>query len=76
MGDLVAAMIQEARLRLASEPRWKDQAFTTLYLGGGTPSILPPDLLQDLVSGVLEAVGQGRDRFPRGHPGGQSGGHH
>ena len=58
MGDLVAAMVQEARLRLASEPRWKDQAFTTLYLGGGTPSILPPDLLQDLVSGVLEAVGQ------------------
>ena len=58
MGDLVAAMVQEARLRLTSNPRWKDQTFTTLYLGGGTPSILPADLLQHLVSGVLEAVGQ------------------
>ena len=58
MADLVAAMVQETRLRVSSEPRWKDQPFTTLYLGGGTPSILPPDLLQHLVSGVLEALGQ------------------
>ena len=58
MADLVAAMVQETHLRVSSEPRWKDESFTTLYLGGGTPSILPPDLLQHLVSGVLEAVDQ------------------
>ena len=53
MADLVDAMVQETHLRLSSDPRWKDQTFTTLYLGGGTPSILPPDLLEALVSGVL-----------------------
>lgn len=58
MADLVDAMVQEAHLRLTSDPRWRDQTFTTLYLGGGTPSLLPPNLLQRLMSGVLEAVGQ------------------
>ena len=63
MGDLVDAMVQETHLRLSSNPRWKDQSFTTLYLGGGTPSILPPDLLKALVSGVLTAVGQDASDF-------------
>ena len=63
MADLVDAMVRETHLRLSSDPRWKDQTFTTLYLGGGTPSILPPDLLEALVSGVLEAVGQDASDF-------------
>lgn len=63
MADLVDAMVQETHLRLSSDPRWKDQTFTTLYLGGGTPSILPPDLLEALVSGVLKAVGQNASDF-------------
>lgn len=63
MADLVDAMVLEARLRLSSDPRWKDQNFTTLYLGGGTPSILPSDLLKALVSGVLTAVGQDASDF-------------
>ena len=63
MADLVDAMVRESHLRLSSDPRWKDQTFTTLYLGGGTPSILPPDLLEALVSGVLTAVGQDASDF-------------
>ena len=63
MADLVAAMVQETHLRLSTDPRWKDQTFTTLYLGGGTPSILPPDLLRNLLTGVLDAVGRSASSF-------------
>ena len=36
MADLVDAMVRESHLRLSSDPRWKDQTFTTLCLGGGS----------------------------------------
>ena len=74
MGDLVAAMVQEAHMRLASNPHWKDQTFTTLYLGAEP---LHPPCRPAPTFGVWGARGCGptRDGFPRGHPGGQPRGH-
>lgn len=41
-----------ATMPSASHPEYVD----TLYIGGGTPSVLSPDLFSDLVSGVNNAV--------------------
>lgn len=52
-GDYVEAVIAEAAMRrgeLRGEP------VTTLYLGGGTPSLLPSPLLSRLVVGLKEAI--------------------
>ena len=52
-GDYVEALIAEAAMRrgeLRGEP------VTTLYLGGGTPSLLPSPLLSRLVVGLKEAI--------------------
>jgi len=43
-----SALLQEARLR--RNQGW--QAFETLYVGGGTPSLLSPALLERLVEGL------------------------
>jgi oxygen-independent coproporphyrinogen-3 oxidase len=51
----VNAILDECRLRLA-EPAWRDQPLETLYLGGGTPSLLPHRQLSRLVHGLLTAV--------------------
>lgn len=47
MGDYVAAL----RSEFTSYP---ELAAATLYLGGGTPSILPPDLLEGVLEGASE----------------------
>ena len=51
MAGLVDGIIAEARL-YAAHPAWQGQAFGSLYLGGGTPSLLPPSLLARLVTGL------------------------
>ena len=48
LGDrdrMVQALIQELKTSL---PQWQDETFTTLYFGGGTPSLLSPSALQEI----------------------------
>ena len=52
----VEAVIAEARLRCHE---LRDEAVTTLYLGGGTPSQLPLSLLARLVNGLNEVIDLG-----------------
>ena len=52
----VEAVIVEARLRCHE---LRDEAVTTLYLGGGTPSQLPLSLLARLVNGLNEVIDLG-----------------
>lgn len=47
----VAAVLQEHRLR-ADGGEWDDEPAETLYLGGGTPSLLSPDCMSDLIRGL------------------------
>ena len=49
MEQYVHALLCEARLR---KGEIKDDFVTTLYLGGGTPSMLPLNLLDSLVAGI------------------------
>jgi oxygen-independent coproporphyrinogen-3 oxidase len=42
IGPMIQAMKSELKLR-ATE--WKDECFETLYFGGGTPSLIAPELL-------------------------------
>lgn len=57
MESLVDALVAEATLRLRAEDTWNDLSFNTLYLGGGTPSLLPATLLKRLVLGVTQTLG-------------------
>ena len=50
MEEYVDALLQEA----SQAPIRK---FETLYMGGGTPSLLPPDLLKKLIVGLVENFG-------------------
>ena len=52
---MVQAVVQEAQMRWAQSPAWHEEQFRTLYLGGGTPSLLSPALSKTLLSGVAEA---------------------
>ena len=52
---MVHAIVQEAQMRWAQSPAWHEEHFRTLYLGGGTPSLLSPALSKTLLSGVAEA---------------------
>jgi oxygen-independent coproporphyrinogen-3 oxidase len=51
----VAAVRRELAHRVRTDD-WNDEPLETLYLGGGTPSLLSPDHLAALVQGILEAV--------------------
>ncbi len=50
LGGMVAAILREAEQRAPSRPR-------TLFLGGGTPSLLPASLLARLLDGLHELTG-------------------
>jgi oxygen-independent coproporphyrinogen-3 oxidase len=52
---MVHAMVQEAQMRWTQNPAWHVERFRTLYLGGGTPSLLSPALSKTLLEGVAEA---------------------
>ncbi len=56
IGDFVAAVVAEARVRLAESPAPP----RTLYLGGGTPSMLSPGMLRRLFDGLAGCID-----FPR-----------
>lgn len=55
--DMADAIVQEAALRAQQSPAWDGASVQTLYLGGGTPSVLPPTTLARLVNGVTQALG-------------------
>ena len=48
----VAALLREHELR-RSHSGWDDEPLVTLYLGGGTPSLLPPEQLTRLLEHLL-----------------------
>ncbi len=50
LGDYLRALLQDLK---ASLPTWQDY---TIYLGGGTPSILPPGLLEKLFSTLKDLL--------------------
>ncbi len=56
---------EHALLRAAGE--WDDEPLETLYLGGGTPSLLPPDAISELVSHFLPPGNSARARSDIGH---------
>jgi oxygen-independent coproporphyrinogen-3 oxidase len=49
MKDMLQAIALEAQ---TEAPAWSDVVFNSLYLGGGTPSLIPPDDLIDLLSAL------------------------
>ena len=53
---MVQAIVAEARLRAPHFLGLAKGKVQTLYLGGGTPSLLPPESIKTLVSGVSEAL--------------------
>ena len=53
---MVRAIASEARLRAPHFLGSLNGPVTTLYLGGGTPSLLPPDAMKRLVRGVSDAL--------------------
>ncbi|MDE6528458.1 MAG: radical SAM family heme chaperone HemW [Muribaculaceae bacterium] len=52
MNSYVDALLTELPLRMQEI----DEPFTTLYLGGGTPSMLPVDLLTRMLEGIAEHI--------------------
>ena len=52
----VGAVLTECGTRLESEG-WDGGPIETLYLGGGTPSLLPPEQLARLIAGLVERGG-------------------
>ncbi|MFJ6675101.1 coproporphyrinogen-III oxidase family protein [Actinosynnema sp. NPDC091369] len=61
LASYVDTVLAEAA-RLADLTDRKD--VTTLYVGGGTPSLLPPALLERLLRSLLELFSTSPDRFP------------
>ena len=65
--EYVDAVLQELDVVMKSSPGWVDPgamprgssegSLETLYLGGGTPSLLPPDALATLLASLLDAFG-------------------
>ena len=54
---MVHSIVREAQIRRSLTPDETRQNVSTLYLGGGTPSLLSPAHISALVSGVSEAFG-------------------
>ena len=53
---MVEAIAREAHLREAQLHRWKGHEIQTLYLGGGTPSLLSEEAITRLIQGVSKAL--------------------
>jgi len=50
--DYVAALKKEIALR-AAEPFWQRQRFATIFFGGGTPSLLSPQQITEILDAVF-----------------------
>jgi putative oxygen-independent coproporphyrinogen III oxidase len=55
--EYLDAVLRELELVSAADPGAAARSLDTLYLGGGTPSLLPPNALATLVAQVLHAFG-------------------
>src|SRR2546423_14601851 len=60
--EYVEAVLRELEIVRAADPGAsprgvQEDGLETLYLGGGTPSLLPPDALATLVTSLLDAFG-------------------
>src|SRR5207244_707606 len=56
--EYVDAVLRELEMVRAADPGAVPRgALETVYLGGGTPSLLPPDALATIVTSLLEAFG-------------------
>ena len=53
---MVDAIVQEALLRKDQLPGWSNQPIQSLYLGGGTPSLLSEEAITRLIHGVSSAL--------------------
>ena len=53
---MVDAIVAEAHLRWSHRADWQGLNFQSLYLGGGTPSLIPPGDIERLISGVSDAL--------------------
>lgn len=53
---MVEAIVQEALLRKDQLPGWSNQPIQSLYLGGGTPSLLSEEAITRLIHGVSSAL--------------------
>ena len=53
---MVEAIVQEARIRKAAHSDWKGHEVKSLYLGGGTPSLLSEETVAQLIRGVSNAL--------------------
>ena len=53
---MVEAIVREARLRDASLQGLQGRKVQSLYLGGGTPSLLSEDAITQLIQGVAQAL--------------------
>ena len=56
---------EHALLRAAGE--WDEEPLETLYLGGGTPSLLPPNAISDLLAHLLPRPAQAPASTDKGH---------
>lgn len=54
--NMVQSIVRESQLRAQSDPAWRNHNIDTLYIGGGTPSLLDERLILDLVEGVTGAL--------------------
>ena len=54
--NMVQSIVRESQLRAHLEPAWRNHSIDTLYIGGGTPSLLDERLILDLVEGVAGAL--------------------
>ena len=55
--NMVEAIGREATLRASINPAWKSLEYTSLYFGGGTPSLLNSDAIQALVAQLESVLG-------------------
>ena len=49
------AVLRELSFYIAKRPELSDRMLETLYIGGGTPSLMPPEYIKRLVDGIRRA---------------------
>lgn len=51
MPDMVGALVSEIERR-GAQPQWRETTFSTVYFGGGTPSVMPTEQLKTVISAL------------------------
>lgn len=57
-GPYVDVVLAELDLYLAAVSRLRERPLSQLHLGGGTPTFLPPDVLEQLLRGIADRLPQ------------------